>query len=52
MFTVESFLCPSGITPNSGITGPNNTHTHTHTHMYIYRSNIQLASEESGCGLF
>ena len=30
------FFCPDGITPNSGLTGPNNTHTHTHTHTYIY----------------
>ena len=27
---------PDGITPNSGLTGPNNTHTHTHTYIYIY----------------
>ena len=25
MFTVEWFFCPDGITPNSGLTGPNNT---------------------------
>ena len=36
MFTVECFFCPNGITPKSGLTGPNNTHTHTHTHIYIY----------------
>ena len=24
MFTVEWFLCPDGITPNSGLTGLNN----------------------------
>ena len=28
MFTVEQFFCPDGITPNSGLTGPNN--------IYIY----------------
>ena len=25
MFTVEWFFGPDGITPNSGLTGPNNT---------------------------
>ena len=32
------FFGPDGITPNSGLTGPNNTHshTHTHTHTHIY----------------
>ena len=25
MFTVEWFFCPDGITPNSSLTGPNNT---------------------------
>ena len=29
MFTFEWFSCPDGITPNSGLTGPNNT-------IYIY----------------
>ena len=29
-------FCPDGITPNSGLTGPINTHTHTHTYIYIY----------------
>ena len=24
------FFCPDGITPNSGLTGPNNTHTHAY----------------------
>ena len=28
MFTIEWFFCPDGITPNSGLTGPNN--------IYIY----------------
>ena len=36
MFTVECFFCPDVITPNSGLTGLNNTHTHTHTYIYIY----------------
>ena len=33
MFTVECFFffCPDGITPNSGLTGPNNT-----IYIYIY----------------
>ena len=35
-FTLNLNFCPDGITPNSGLTGPNNTHTHTHTHIYIY----------------
>ena len=33
------FFCPDGITPYSGLTGPNNTkytQTHAHTHRYIY----------------
>ena len=30
MFTVEWVFCPDGITPNSGLTGPNNT-------IYIYK---------------
>ncbi len=30
MFTVEWFFCPDGITPNSNLTGPNNT-------IYIYK---------------
>ena len=29
-------FCPDGITPSSGLTGPNNTHTHTHTHTHTY----------------
>ena len=29
-------FCPDGIIPDSGLTGPNDTHTHTHTHTYIY----------------
>ena len=29
MFTVEWFFCPDVITPDSGLTGPNNT-------IYIY----------------
>ena len=30
MFTAEFFFffCPDGITPNSGLTGPNNTYIH------------------------
>ena len=31
MFTVECFCCPDGITPNSGLTGPNNTYTNPST---------------------
>ena len=34
MFTVEYFFfCPDGITPNSGLTGPNNS---TNLYIYIY----------------
>ena len=29
--------CPEGITPNSGLTGPNNTHTYIYIYIYIYR---------------
>ena len=36
MFTVELFFYPDGITPNSGLNGPNNTHTHAHIHIDIY----------------
>ena len=35
MFTAECIFCPDGITPNSGLTGPNNTHRHTHIYIYI-----------------
>ena len=31
---LESFSCPEGITPNSGLTGPNNTYIYIY--MYIY----------------
>ena len=31
------FFCPDGITPNSGLTGPNNTY------IYIYIGNIRLS---------
>ena len=36
------FFCPDGITPNFGLTGPNNTYVYiyiyiyTHTHTYVY----------------
>ena len=37
MFTVECcFFCPDGITPNSGLTGPNNTYIYIYIHIYIY----------------
>ena len=32
MFTFEKFSCPDGITPNSGLTGPDNTYIY----IYIY----------------
>ena len=32
MFTFELFSCPDGITPNSGLTGPNNIYIY----IYIY----------------
>ena len=36
MLTVERFFfCPDGITPNSGLTRPNNTHTHIYICIYI-----------------
>ena len=28
--------CPDGITPNSGLTGPKNTHIYIHIYIYIY----------------
>ena len=36
MFTVEWFFCPDGITPNSGLTGLNNT-IYIYIYIYIYR---------------
>ena len=33
MFTLEQFSCLDGITPNSGLIGPNNTFMY----IYIYR---------------
>ena len=35
MFTVEWFFCTDGITPNSGLTGPNNT-IYIYIYIYIY----------------
>ena len=32
MFIVEWFFCPDGITPNSGLTGPNNSYIY----IYVY----------------
>ena len=32
MFTVEWFFCPDGITPNSGLTGTNNTYIYIFPH--------------------
>ena len=34
-FNSWMFFCPDGNIPDSGLTGPNNTHTHTHTHTHI-----------------
>ena len=34
-FQLKNISCPNRITPNSSLTGPNNTTTHTHTHTYI-----------------
>ena len=36
MFTLEQFSCPDGITPKSGLTGPNNTYIYIYIYMYIY----------------
>ena len=33
MFTIDWFSCPDGITPNSGLTEPNNTLS---LYIYIY----------------
>ena len=33
---LNSFFRPDGITPNSGLTRPNNTHTQTHTHIHTH----------------
>ena len=30
------FFCPDGITPNSGLTGPNNTNIYIYIYIYIY----------------
>ena len=38
MFTVECFFffCPDGITPNSGLTGPNNTPIYIYIYIYSH----------------
>ena len=38
MSSVERFSCPDGITPNSGLTGPNNIYIY----IYIYISKVKL----------
>ena len=30
-----NFFCPDGITPNSGLTGPNNTYIYIYIYIYI-----------------
>ena len=43
MFSVECFFfCPDGITPNSGLTGPNNT-----IYIYIYVNLFYVINLES-----
>ena len=39
MFTIEWFFCPDEITPNSGLTGPNNT-IYICTYIYQYLTDI------------
>ena len=39
MFTVEFFFfffCPDGISPNSGLTGPNNTYIYINIYFKIF----------------
>ena len=36
MFTVECFFYPDGITPNPGLTGPNNTYKY----IYVYLDQV------------
>ena len=45
MFTVKCFSCPDGITPNSGLTGPNNTYIYIY--IYIYRERERERKTES-----
>ena len=35
MFTVECFFCSGGITPNSGLTGPNNTYICIYIYVFV-----------------
>ena len=46
MFIVECFFCHDGITPNSGLTGPNNT-LYIYIYIYIYVYIIWFYHEKS-----
>ena len=36
------FFCPVGITPNSGLIGPNNTYIYIYMYTYIYTLTLQI----------
>ena len=38
----EWFSCPEGITPNSGLTGPNNTYIYIYIYIYIVLHHVFL----------
>ena len=42
MFTVECFFSPDGITPNSSLTGPNNTYIYIYIYIYMIRISGQV----------